>query len=214
MKLFKKVIIILPIFTIFACSSMPRTKWSDKNMRIYVDPDSIDAENYVRIQQALVQSHRFVVIDRATAFEAIKKEQERLHRTQADRFEDRQKYSMWGKLLGVGSVVVGHVQCENKASWWNSTNNHLVCQQFLSMVDANTGEVFLAVEGENSGPVISSLPHMVPDWKDTVEKLLEEYPKEFEQRSASKTLLDYEEVAKENAIRQKEIVNERKPAGE
>ncbi len=214
MRQLKIVIVMLSIFTLAACSSMPRTKWTDKNMRVFVDPDSIDAENYVRIQQALVQSHKFVVIDRATSFEAIKKEQERLHRTQVDRFEDRQKFALYGKLLGVGAIVVAHAQCENKSSWWNSTNNHLVCQQFLSMVDANTGEVFLAVEGENSGPVIASMPYVVPDWKDTVEKLLDEYPKEFEQRSASKTLLEYEEVAKENAIRQKEIVNERKPAGE
>ena len=210
-----KLYFLLSIFLFSACSSMPRTKWTDKNMRVFIDPDSVDAENYVRIQQAIVSSQKFVVIDRAVAFEAVKKEQERLHQGQsANRFEDKEKFALWGKLFGVGAIIVAHAQCERRAAWWNPANNHVVCQQFLSMVDANTGEVFLAVEGENSGPVMASLPSNVPDWKGTVERLLDEYPKEFERHSATKVLVDYQDLSKESAIRQKEQHNERKPANE
>ena len=207
-------IVIMICLSIFVgCSSAPRTKWTDPGMRVFIDPESVTAENFVRIQQALVKTRKFVVIDRGAGFNAVTKEQERLHRNQSDRFLDKEKFAHWGKLYGVRSIVVAHAQCENRQSFWNSNMTKILCAQYLSLVDANTGEVLVAVEGENSGD--ASLTHTVitPDWEETVEKLVAEYPKKFETEYYTKSITDYQDVSKEEAIRQKET-QLRAPASE
>src|SRR5665647_827111 len=111
------------ILLITSCSSpnKQRTKWTDKSMRVMIDPDSIDEENYVQIQSALVRSGKFTVVDRARGMQAAEKEQERLHRNNSDRFEDKEKWAHWGKMYGVGSIIVPHVQCTKENSFMNRT---------------------------------------------------------------------------------------------
>ena len=195
--------------SLISCSSTPRTKWTDKNMRIMVSPD-IDEENYVQIQQALVKSGKFTVVDRARALAAVKKEQESTLRTEEDRFSDNAKFSHWGKLYGVGSIVIAHVQCAKEHSTFNRTKLYLDCRQYLSMVDSNTGEVFVAVEGQNEGPSTYDLSFIVPNWDETVVKLLDAYPSSFRNENYAKTVTDYQDLSTEHAQRQRESVEKQK----
>lgn len=202
----------LPIFglTLSGCAGKtPRTRWTDKTMRVAIDPASIDANNYVRIQQALVESGKWVVVDRAMAFNAIRHEQERLHRTDSDRFADREKFAIWGRMLGVGGVVVAHAQCSSKGSFWTEAR-YQHCHQFLSIVDSNSGEVIATSENEEDGA--TSEESIAPPWDETVARLNAAYPKHFEPRRDQKPLEEYRALAAEEAQRQKEVVAAPAPA--
>jgi len=203
----KTLILIISLLALVGCASapVPKTKWTDKNMRVMIDPDSIDAEHYVQIQTALVRSAKFTVVDRGTALRAAQKEQERLHRNEADRFEDKEKWAHWGKLYGVGSIIVAHAQCVKEGVWYNPNLTRMFCKQFLSMVDANTGEVLLAVEGENDSQASADRNYLVPEWKEIVAKLVDEYPKFFKTEDYTGPALQYQQVSDEHAKRQKQI---------
>lgn len=183
-----------------SCSTTEkRTRFSDKNMRIMIDPASISPENYARIQTALVQQQMWVVLDRAAGLEAIKKEQQELHRTSIDRYEDKEKYAHWGRLYGVGAVVVAHAQCFQKKGFWTSTVN-TYCDQFINLIDANTGEVIVAVEGGEYAEDSS----VAPDWKEIVSKLANIYPTHFDRVPASERMEIYKKESEERARQQKE----------
>ena len=98
------LISIVSLVAVGCASTTPRDKWSDKNLRVMIDPDSVDAKDYVRIQQAFFKSDKFFVVDRNKGFKAVKKEQNRLHREEVDRYEDREKWAHWGKLYGVCGI--------------------------------------------------------------------------------------------------------------
>ena len=193
------------------CASAPkeRTKWTDKGMRVMIDPDSVSEEDYVQIQKSLVQSGKFTVVDRARGMNALKKEQERTQRTEEDRYADKEKWSHWGKMYGVGSIIVGHSQCHRENSLLNRQKIYLKCKQFLSMVDSNTGEVFVAVEGENEGLATYDLSYMSPDWNDVTDKMVESYPKEYHSKGYSEEVLVYQDISKEHAQRQREIASKK-----
>lgn len=197
-----------------ACSSAPvaRTKWTDKSMRVMIDPDSINEENYVQIQQALVRSGKFTVVDRARGMNAVKKEQELTHRKEEDRFADKEKWSHWGKMYGVGSIIVAHVECTKDSTAFNRTKLYLNCHQFLSMVDSNTGEVFVAVDGRNEGPASYDLAYMTPDWNEVTDKMVEAYPKAFKPEGYGKEIVTYQDVSGEHGQRQRELVEKQKEA--
>jgi hypothetical protein len=175
-----------------------------------IDPDSIDEENYIQIQHSLVNSDKFTVVDRTRGMKALKKEQEITQRADADRYADKEKWSHWGKMYGVGSIIVAHIQCRKEPSFLNRTRLYLDCKQFLSMVDSNTGEVFLAVDGHNEGTPSYDLGYMQPDWNETVAKMVEAYPKNYRTENYSKEVLTYQELSQEHAQRQKELVEMKK----
>lgn len=206
MKINLMHLVILSSLLSVGCSSVKeRTKWTDKGMRVMIDPDSIDEENYVQIQHALVSSGKFTVVDRARGMNAMKKEQERTQRIESDRFADKEKWSHWGKMYGVGSIVVAHTQCLKENSFMNRTKLYLNCRQFLSMVDSNTGEVIVSVEGRNEGPASYDLGYMQPDWDNTTEKMMDAYPKEYRANTYSKEVTVYQDISAEHAQRQKEL---------
>lgn len=182
---------------------MPRTKWTDPVMRVMVDPDSIDANHHVRIEEALMGSGKWVVIDRAQGMKAIKKEQERLHRTEADRFDDQEKWSHWGKLYGVGGIVTAHVQCQYKLTFLIHAP-YQYCHQYLAIVDANTGQIITAIE--DTAETDADEAYIAPSWADAVDKLNNSFPKNFEARKDDPRLDTYRALSKEEAVRQKEIV--------
>ena len=193
---------------LFACStSIPRTRLSDKSLRIMVDPDSISAEHYVRIQSALVKSGKFFVVDRSQGFQAVKKELERTHRSEADKYSDRDKYSIYGRLFGVGSVVVAHADCQRKQSWWNQNNWKLECTQFIQLIDSNTAQVIVAVEDKNSSDLSLDMSGVVPSWDGAIEKLVAAYPENYTPAYYTKELQDYQDLAQEAALREKEKMN-------
>jgi hypothetical protein len=178
-----------------------RTRYTDKNMRLMIDPASVSPENYARIQTALVQQEMWVVLDRSAGLEAIKKEQETLHRTSSDRYDDKQKWAHWGKLYGVGAIVVSHAQCFNKKTWYDPKGEYY-CSQFLNLVDANTGEVILGVEGGE----YTDGPDASPDWKKIAGKLADAYPKDFKRQPTSERIENYKSESEEASRRQKEIM--------
>ncbi len=195
----------LGFICLMGCASTPRTKWTDKTMRVMIDPDSIPAEHHVMIQQALVDSGKWFVVDRSKGFKAIKTEQERLHREESDRYEDREKWAHWGKLYGVGGIVVAHAQCKKEQGWligrW-----YQVCRQYLSIVDSNTGEVITAIQNDAE----SKEADFFSRWDEAVAKLNESYPANFKPFQTSERLEQYRELSKEEAQRQLE----RSPAGQ
>jgi len=204
----KKLMLILPLFLMMAaCSSAPkRTILNDKNLRVFLDPDSIDTLNYVQVQLALVKSGKFLVIDRSDAYHAVQKEQERLHRKEVDRFDDKEKWAHWGKLYGVGAIVTAHSQCYKQRGFWHADQVDNVCKQFLSLIDASTGEVIIMVDGDGKAP--STYDHQMqvaPSWDDTVDKFVNTYPERWNNiRDYEDPILHYQAVSKEEALRQKE----------
>jgi len=197
----KTVFFIATAMAITGCAGKtPRTKWTDKTMRVMIDPDSIDANNYVRIQQALIESGKWTVVDRATAFNAIKKEQERLHRTESDRFDDREKFAIWGRMLGVGGVVTAHTQCVARKGFLR--HEHLECLQNLAIVDSNTGEVIATSEAQEDGAADAGV--IAPSWETAVDRMNDAYPRNFEPSKITKQLESYKDLAYEEALRQKE----------
>lgn len=199
-----KLLSLLVGFSVIASGcATPRTRWTDKTMRVMIDPDGIEANHYVRIQQALVASGKWVVIDRGQGFQAMQKEQEREHRYQADRFLDREKFSQWGKMYGVGGIVVAHAQCQVRDGW-ALHKNYPHCQQYLAVVDSNSGEVISAVEDEADGG--SQEFQIAPSWEEIVAKLNSAFPSHFEPNRDEKSLRDYKDLSQEEAQRQKEAV--------
>lgn len=178
-----------------------RTKYSDKNMRVMIDSEGLDYRQLVRLQTSLVQTGKFTVVDRAAGFKALKREQDRQHRIEADRYSDREKFAQWGKLYGVGTVLTANVQCVDKASFWNQQNYKQYCHQYINLVDTNTGEVFLAVEGEIDGN-----RQEVLGWADTVEKLTEAYPQYFKEHKLHDRLVKYQDESEQVALAQKKIM--------
>lgn len=166
-----------------------------------IDPDSIDPAHYVRIEQALVASGKWVVVDRAQGLRAIKKEQEELHVMNSDRFQNREKWAHWGKLYGVGGVVVANAQCLYKTPWLFGSK-YIHCFQHLAIMSANTGEVIAAVENEENGD--GGEWNIAPSWEDAVAKLNSAYPKNYEPNKDHKILDDYRALSKEEAVRKQE----------
>jgi hypothetical protein len=186
--------IAIVMILLAGCSSVEkRTKWSDKTMRIMVDPKSISHEDYVRIQQSLVDSGKWIVVDRANGFNAAKSEQERLHRGEADRYEDAEKYAMWGKMYGVGGIVVPDSQCMRITGWMTS-HEHLNCLQTLTIIDANTAEVITSISHKEDGDLYIAL-----SWDDAVDKMNSAFPKVFDSTKKTDRLAQYSKDAEANA---------------
>lgn len=194
----KYVLLISIAIGLVGCAT-PRTKWTDKTMRVMIDPDSIEADHHVMIQRSLVDSGKWFVVDRSKGFKAIKSEQERLHRTESDRYSDEQKWAHWGKLFGVGGIVVASAQCKKEQGWligrW-----YQVCRQYLSIVDSNTGEVITAIEHKAE----SDEADFYPKWDEAVDKLNASYPSHYVPSKTSKQIEDYKALSQEEAQRQKE----------
>lgn len=208
----KNVLLILVIASAVGCSSsLKRTKWTDKNMRVFIDCQQLDDSQCAQLKYSIVSSGVFTVVDRDSGMTAIQKEQERMHRKQIDRFDDKEKWAHWGKLYGAASAIVAHVQCQQENSFWNMAQNRQRCQQNLAMVDTNTGEVLVAVRGENTGTSSYDRSYMVPDWDGTVAALVDKYPKKFmDDQQYAKSVVQYQAVSKEHAARQKEELAERR----
>lgn len=194
----RTLIFTLLILLTGCAGQKPRTKFTDRGMRVMIDPDSISADHYIKISSALVQNSRFIVVDRSAGFKAIKREQERTHRSDVDRFADREKYAHWGKLYGVGGVVVAHADCTYFEGVFTGRYRH--CKQHLAILDTNTAEVIAVADGEGDGERGTE----TVSWDDTVAELEKSYPKYFEKDRTDKRLEEYKELSKELATRTKE----------
>jgi hypothetical protein len=189
-----KSTIILAILLLLCSCATKRTKFSDKNMRIMIDPVGLSMSDYSNLQTALVKTDAWVVLDRARGLAAIKNEQEELHRTSHDRYDRSEKFAHWGKLYGVGAVVVAHSECHNRPNQWNTTELANYCKLYLNLVDANTGEVIVAVNGEDKAEFMTS-----PEWDDVAEELVEVYPRYFKNVELHEKLLEYKRESEMNS---------------
>lgn len=193
------------IFLFFnACSSAPKiTKWTSPTMRIAIDPQSIDSANYVRIQEALVQSGKYFVVDRGDGFSAVVREEDMEQTGNPDRFGNEDRYARLARLYGVGAIVVANAQCSMKNSWLSGNYAH--CIQSLALVDATTAEVIAQVRGENDdadtwyGDIKTA-----SNWDSTVEKLNDAVPKTYVPSQYNERMRLYRKELREDAIRGKE----------
>lgn len=177
------------------CSSVEtRTVWSDKGMRVMLDPDSVEAKDYIRATTAVVQSGKWTVVDRRNAFQAIKKEQEREHRQESDRFDNKEKFAHWQKLYGIGSVIIPYADCRLRENVFSKRRSK-VCYLTMTIADANTAEIIASVESEESSSEFDT-----PDWKRVVDKLCDAYPDAFKQYTESKRLQDYRKESETRAV--------------
>ena len=94
--------------------------------------------------------------------------------------------------------------------FWHHDRAEKECLQSLQAVNANTSEIYLSVEGENSAPITYDMTFIVPDWEDTVNKFVDKYHDDWERRYYSKEVEVYRDVSEERAIRQKEQTDDGK----
>lgn len=186
------IIVLLPIL-LASCSSVKKTRYNDKNMRVMVNPENIQSMDYASIQSSLVQSNMWTVLDRSAGIRAIKKEQEELHVNSPKRYNDMEKFAHWGKLYGVGAIIVANSECQNRPNTWNVTELKNYCNLYLSLIDANTGEVIASVNDEQSANFMQR-----PNWKEAVEKLTEIYP-EIKKQKVEDKLFKYKVESLNNA---------------
>jgi len=178
-------------------------------MRVIIDPDGLEARDYIRIMNALKKTNRFFIVDRRDGFKQILKEQKMIHRDRPDQFKDEEKYAIWGRLYSVGAVVTGKVDCTRKNGWFS---NYSKCHQNLAIISTLSGEVIATAEGENGDAELnwSGDIQIGSDWTDTVDKLVDAYPENYEQLKYSDDMRLFRQEAKEEGIRQKEEVGREK----
>lgn len=172
-----------------ACSSLPRrTRATDPVMRVAIDADSMPQASYARLLYALVQTGKFIVVDRSSGFRAITHEQEIQHTT--TRFGANEKYALWAKMYGAGGIFVATEQCSPKLSFLFHTP-YGDCTLDLSLLDATTGEVLAAseVQADQEG-------QQAPDWTDSVDKLMDLYPKKFISKTDAHQTVEYDDYLK------------------
>lgn len=194
--------VLLFVFAAFSsCSHRPvMTKYENPIMRVMIDPDSIQYDQFMMLQTSLLQSGKFIVVDRSSGFKAAKKEQERQHRGEADRFDDREKYAWYGKMYGVGGIVVAGVRCERMASFLSGPYNK--CHQMLSLINAMTGEVMAAVQEDAESE--KGLWNGIPSWDDIVSDFNRSLPK-YSDHEESDALIAFKDQTKIESERQKAL---------
>ena len=218
MKLLKKISSIVVLSLLFSCSSNEkRTKLSDPVLTIFVDDKGINQIDYSAVQQALYSTGKFIVLDRNVAYEALRAEQNRQYRDRDNRYSDLSKYAQWGRVLGAGGVVTASYNCRGSESSENIVYfiGHLstlgmfdrtVCEQFLQITDASTGEVVASIKHEGKKNKNETL-----DWSDAVNKLIETYPDTFATLEKSQRLIKFEvenlRIAQQKKLEQLEVEN-------
>lgn len=195
-------LIILIALVLIGCGgkTIKRTRYSDPSLRIFLDPASIDEKNFVRIQAALMATGKFFVVTRQAGFRAIKAEQERLHRDEVDRYNDREKWAHWQELYSVNGIVRAASQCSQKYTILQTP--YQKCTQFLSIINASTGEVIVAIENVKEADYRETA-----SWYKTAEILVDNYPENYEVKKWHKKIEDYRDESQEHAIRQKENIS-------
>lgn len=206
--LFYIVGLVLVLVTCTRCASTPRNKLTDPTHRVAVDNAGIEAKHFVQIVNALKENGRFIIVDRSRGFEAILKEQEREHKDMPDRFADREKYALWARVFGLGAIIIAHADCTVKSGFFKKNYPH--CREYLSMIDARSGEVISSASAEENGDSDDYMD-LAPSWDSVVSDLVDNVPDSYEANKDHKRLLDYKELAAEEAQRMREK-NAREPA--
>ncbi len=192
------ILVSLALILATGCATN-RTTLNDHLLRVILDPESIDQATYSSIQHSLVQSGKFIVLDRAAAFRAVRLEEERQFKSEPYRYSPKEKFSHYGKLWGAGAVIEAKMSCSQKQSLWLQDHIYLQCHQYVSLVDASSGEVIVSVQDQQEGDSIRyglGQPP-TPEWNDAVAKLVESFPKYFEDHPYDQRLKDYQSESEE-----------------
>jgi len=196
----KLIALTILVAMVTGCSSARvRNKWTDPEHRVMILADHVPEETYVSIQTSLIDTNRFFVVDRARGFKAIKQEQDMIHKRDGERFDDPEKYSWFGKMYSVGAVIVPSEHCMPVPGVFSNVKR-IDCRQYLAAIDTSTGQVIAAVqnlaEGENR--------YEKPSWDETVGKLVDAFPKDWESNTYDRKMTEYRLATAENARRAKE----------
>lgn len=204
-----KLTMVLALGTLLVGCATPRTKDTDPSMRVMVDPDSIEKGHYVRLVNALQQSGKYIVVDRADAFKAAKKEQDFQYTDGDQRVDTRERYATYGKMYGVGGVVAGKAQC-SPSNRFMSYQGDYDCVQSLSIVDARTGEVIATAEHitEGDGQFLFGEMKQAPAWVEAVEKLNAAFPAKFVNKKKHKNIVEREDEAEAKSAEMRQPANE------
>lgn len=193
----KKIFLLVCLLALVTgCSTARvRTKFTDPAHRVFIVPSGINEDAYVRLQTSLVESNKFFVVDRARGFDAVKEEQDMIHRNDVDRFDDEEKYAMYGKLYSVGAVITANERCHWEQGIFSYT---MVCLQNMAAIDTITGQVITAASN------VSRSSDATNSWDDTVDKFNASFPKTWESEKYDEKMMHFRKVAAENALRAKE----------
>lgn len=193
-----KLTMVLALGTLLVGCATPRTKDTDPSMRVMVDPDSIEKGHYVRLVNALQQSGKYIVVDRADAFKAAKKEQDFQYTDGDQRVDTRERYATYGKMYGVGGVVVGKAQCSPSTRFMSYQGDY-DCVQNLSIVDARSGEIIATAEftTEGEGQFLYGEMKVAPAWDEAVQQLNDNFPKKYVKRSRHEKIVEREDEAEQ-----------------
>lgn len=159
----RRFVIFVIIFFFFGCSSAPKIKPYAR--KVMVDSSSLQPGETNRLLVAMHQGG-WDILDRGKGLENVLEEQSRQHGFMKANFSPDAIPALPGDLRGVGAVLMPYSECRRD---WNIFNQRITnCRQFMTLIDAKTGEVIAAVENESS---ISG--YDLPSWEGTVEKLNE-----------------------------------------
>jgi hypothetical protein len=213
----KNMIKILMTLQLIACSSTPQiTRWTSPDLRAAIDPSGIDSEQYVKLQAALIATNKFFIVDRGTGFKAVVKEQDHQWGTKYsnyhdddtantfERFGDKERYARLKKLYGVGSIIIASTKCGAVQGMWSYYG---LCEQYLALINASTGEVITAVSGKSEDGAVNYYGSIVipPSWDNTVEKFVKSIPREYVPEQYDNKMQFFREVVKEDAQRHREV---------
>lgn len=211
----KYALIFFAVAKLCGCSTAPQiTKWTSPDLRVAIDPMGIDPANYVRVEEALVKTGKFFVIDRGSGFKAALNEQDHNNGRQYgsydktatfERYGDSDRYARIGKLYGVGSVIVAQTRCGVVQGFFKNTRP---CKQYLALVNSSTAEVITAVSGESDdGDYFYGEVNSAPSWDDTVSKLIDAMPKNYQPNLYDARMRTYRNEIREESIRERENRN-------
>lgn len=167
--MFKNTLIAAGLMVLVSgCATGPKFSWTDKGARLIIDPTGIKAEHYAMIQDALVRTDRFVILERPTEVGEIKAE---LSQVPSD--NDKARWAVWAKKQGIGGVVVAHVQCYNKKPFLKGWKQY--CHQYVAIMNPTSGDVLAAAEDTNEEDTGVGYQYIVPSWEDVVGQLSSKY---------------------------------------
>lgn len=200
----KRFLILFIAINVVGCAT-PRTKNTDPVMaRIMLDADSIDQQNFVRLQKALVSSGKWTVVDRNDAYRAMNKEADRQYKDPENRIADRERYAIWGRQFGIAGIFVGKAQCAPSNRFWSYRGDY-DCVQTLTVIDAMTGEILASVDNVASDAVYFYGELKTPaSWDKAVEKLNKAFPAKFITSSKHQNIIDREDEAEQVSIKRRE----------
>ncbi len=121
-----------------ASAPVPMQKWEHPEMRVAIYAPGITDAQKAAVEDALLESGAFFVVSRGISLETVLQEQDMVHEHKADRFEAKHKWSLRGKLRGVGAVVMAQADCADFIS--HGGYIYQKCRQVLTLIDASTGD--------------------------------------------------------------------------